>query len=154
MKVRHLLIALVAMIGFVAAPQSFADQKSQPKCTCMMQMRQMMDGLNLTADQKQKIQAMKQTNRSKMMSDMEQMKVLRVQMHNMAMSDKMDEAAMDQMISKKSALMADMMKMRMMFKNQVYMMLTPDQKMKYRQAMENMHKNCKKCNMHSMMKKA
>lgn len=153
MKIKQVMLTVITTVSLIMGAQVFAQNQMPMRGgqggPCMMQMKNMMSQLNLTPEQSKKMQSLRQSMRSKMMSDMGQMQSMRQQMLTLIMSDKMDESALDNLVNKKAALMANKMKRHMMLKHQIYQMLTPDQKSKFKSAMEQMPQNCRRGGMNN-----
>ncbi|WP_367607446.1 Spy/CpxP family protein refolding chaperone [Legionella sp. W05-934-2] len=143
MKIKQAMSAVVAVVSLLMTSPIFAEhQMGQRGGPCMMKMKKVMDQMNLTSEQRDKIRAIRQSMHSQLMASRDDMKSFRTQMLALVMSDNLDEAALNELINKKTAAMAKKMKLRMMFEHQVYQMLNPDQKIIYKQAMEQIPKNC------------
>jgi periplasmic protein CpxP/Spy len=135
------------------AAQSKDDKKSAQNmpCSCKHQkMNKMMESLNLTDDQKTKLDAIKQETKSQMKSLHEQMRSLRTEMKTLVHSDKMDEKKMNALINKKKELVAEKTKIKLQSKNKMYNLLNPQQKQQFN-TMLNQWKQKKMDKMKSMM---
>lgn len=97
-------------------------------CGCMAQM---MQDLNLTADQQQKINQIRDQTKSQMQSQKDQMRALKGQINDLIKSEKIDEAKLDSLVNQKKDLMASMMKAKIKMKNQIYNVLDAQQKTKF-----------------------
>ncbi len=96
-------------------------------------MKNMVEELNLTDDQKAQITPSMNEFKLKMHENWTQMKDLRMQFNQQVQSDKMDQATVDGLIDKKVKMMSDMMKAKMALKHQIWMILTPEQKTSYQE---------------------
>ena len=64
-----------------------------------------------------------------------QMKDLDNQIHQQVTSDKMDQAAVDALVDKKTNLIGNMMKAKISATNQIFVILTPKQRMDFQNKM-------------------
>src|SRR3990167_3578183 len=73
--------------------------------------------LNLTDAQESKIKAIKDSTRDSMKANKDKLHQIRVQMHQLIIDDKIDEAKLNDLINQKAAILSSMMKTRLMAKN-------------------------------------
>lgn len=111
-----------------------AGDKSD-KCPCPMRQK-MHEQLNLTPDQQAKIKQIKDQARTNMQENHQAMKELNSKMRALIESERLDAAELDRVVDQKTALKAAKMKNKIMVKNQIYNLLTPEQKTKYSQMLE------------------
>jgi protein CpxP len=125
---RIILLALVLNFSpFIA----FADEHSG--CGCM---KQMVQELNLTTEQKQKIEAIKLGTKQKFQAQKDEMKSLHNQMKNLIKSDKIDQTKLDSLVNQKKEIMGAIMKEKIVMKNQIYNVLDNTQKEKFMSMMD------------------
>lgn len=105
---------------------------------CGDRMKSMLDSMNLDSAQKEKIKPIMETLKSNMKQSAEQMKDLDKQMDEQMVSGQMDQNAMNGLIDKKSKLIGDMMKAKMMAKSQISSVLTAEQKEQWQSMMKKM----------------
>ena len=70
------------------------------------------------------------------------MKTIRGEKRTLVTSDKVDEAKLNDLISQKTAVIATMTKNKVMTKNEIYNLLTPEQKQKFKDMMNKEHTGC------------
>ncbi len=136
-----LLPALALSLTF--SVPSFADQHENGQCPCM-RMQKISQELNLTADQKEKIKAIKEEARKSLQANKEEMISIRTQVKELIKSDKIDEAKLNKLLEQKKEILASKMKTKIMMKNQIYNVLNAQQKAKFSAMMdkwENKWKN-------------
>lgn len=133
-------IILAGVIGFsvLTAPISNAGSEAGH---CRARMHEMLQSLKLDSAQQEKINAIKQQAKSSMQNSWKQMKALRAQMKTMVTSDKIDEAALDKLISEKATLMSSITKTAVLTKNQIYNILTTEQKQQLQSMMQKADSN-------------
>lgn len=124
-------VALSLMIGQVsfAATES---SKSKP-CTCHHNSQRLSEKLNLTAEQKAKIKAIRTQTHTQLKADKEQLKTLKLQMNALANNDKVDEAKLNSLIDQRNKIKGAMLKKEVMMQNQIYNTLTAQQKIQYKE---------------------
>ncbi|WP_207384182.1 Spy/CpxP family protein refolding chaperone [Legionella nagasakiensis] len=109
-----------------------------------MRMQKISQELNLTADQKEKIKAIKEEARKSLQANKEEMISIRTQVKELIKSDKIDEAKLNKLLEQKKEILASKMKTKIMMKNQIYNVLNAQQKAKFSAMMdkwENKWKN-------------
>ncbi|CEK10483.1 Spy/CpxP family protein refolding chaperone [Legionella hackeliae] len=148
-------ISLVALVlsfvlgqtAFAAATSENSNSSSTPtssmssdkSCSCPeKRMQEMMSSLNLNSDQQAKIKSIKDQLKQTQQANWDQMKSIRTQMHDLVTSDTMDNSKLDSLVSQKKELMAQMMKAKIVAKQQIYSVLNADQKTQFKQMMKQM----------------
>ncbi len=106
--------------------------------SCGGGMKKMLESLKLDATQKEKIKPIMDNMKSTMKADVAQMKDLNKQLNEQTLSATMDQSTVDGLLDKKVKLMGDMMKAKVMAKNQIYVVLKPEQKTKLQDDMKKM----------------
>lgn len=122
--------ALVCSLAI--SPAVFAD------CGCGGGMKKMLESMRLDAAQKEKIKPIMETMKSNMKADVDQMKDLDQQINDQAVLATMDQSTVDSLVDKKAKLIGDMMKAKVMAKNQIYAVLNPKQKTELQNDMKKM----------------
>lgn len=116
---------------------------------CGEGLKNMVESLKLDDTQKSKIKPILEQLKSTMKNDVEQMKDIRQQLNQQAESTNMDQSTVDSLIDKKTKLLGDIMKAKITAKNQIYAILTPQQKTELQNKMkkmeEKMEEKYKKC---------
>ncbi|KTC67928.1 16 kD immunogenic protein [Legionella birminghamensis] len=105
------------------------------QCPPMKRWQEMVQTLQLTQDQQDKIKAIKDNAKSTMKDNWQQMKSIREEMKALVMSPTLDQAKLDSLIQQKTNLMASMMKTKITMKNQIYNLLNDQQKQQYQTLM-------------------
>lgn len=90
----------------------------------------MLNKLNLSDEQKTKINAIRTKMRDQFETNRVKMRNIQMQIGALVDSDKMDEKKLDDLISQRSQLMSAMMKNVALARNQIFNILTPEQKTK------------------------
>ncbi len=98
-----------------------------------MCMQGMMKKLDLKADQKAKIAAIRAEERKATEGKWREVRALRHEMRGHVESDKMDDAKLTALIHKRKELMADILKTKMVAKHDIYNVLDAKQKAAYTQ---------------------
>ncbi|KGP63459.1 hypothetical protein EP47_05560 [Legionella norrlandica] len=107
------------------------DNNQSKPCLCR-DFKKQFSKLNLTQEQKAKIKAIKTQARSITKANYKQLKVIKQQINALIMSEKIDEAKLDNLISQRNKITGAMLKNRIMMKNQIYNVLTNEQKLQYK----------------------
>lgn len=97
--------------------------------------------LNLTADQKNKIKAIRMESREKMKSEVKEMRKNRMKINELTIADVLDEAKVNKLISEQKELMGSIIKMRVMTKHDISKVLTAKQKTMLETKMKQWHEN-------------
>lgn len=106
---------------------------------CGEGMQKMLDSVKLDDSQKQKIKPIMANLKDSMKQSVDQMKDLNKQINDQADSANMDQSAVNSLIDQKTKLIGDMMKAKVMAKNQIYTILTAQQKASVQSMMKKMH---------------
>lgn len=106
----------------------------KPGCGCPKQ--KLKAELNLTDAQKAKIKQIKEQARANMQKSYQDMQDIHKRMLALIQSDKVDTAELDKLVEQKTALLATKIKNKVMIKNQIFNILTPEQKTKYVESLE------------------
>jgi len=91
-------------------------------------MENMVQKLDLTADQKEKMMTMKKQAKAEMKAKHDEMHAIHKEMGPLVETDKMDEAKLDALIQQEKEVVASMTKNKMMLKHQFYGVLDAKQK--------------------------
>ena len=92
-----------------------------------------LDSLNLTDEQRDKIQALQEENRQKNWATMGQLRTEMFALRRMYYADKVDPNAVAEQQKKVDELQRQMLKSRLESRNQVEALLTPEQRKQFRQ---------------------
>lgn len=132
------------LMTFLLGQPVFAEPMTQPAGE-QMAMHQgkdhqdkMLSKLNLSDEQKSKMNAVKTKLRDQYEANKVRMREVQMQIGALVNSDKMDEKTLDDLISQKAQLMSTMMKNVAIARNQIYNMLTPEQKAKVAEMRQHM----------------
>lgn len=116
---------------------------------CGHGLKAMIESLKIDDAQKAKIKPVLEQLKSTMKDSGAQMMDLSKQINQQAMSANMDQSAVDSMIDKKAKMIGDMMKAKIMAKNQIFAVLNDQQKAQLQTMMkaleEKMVAKYKKC---------
>lgn len=137
---KKMLLIPLATLSLTLSQPLLADatktvSDNMASCSCMKNMQKMADSLSLDSEQKNKIKAIKSQLKEQMLQHREEMKLIRAQIDALVQSDKVDEAKLDALIAQKSVVMNKAMKERTLAKHEMFVILSPEQKEKFR-AME------------------
>ncbi|MCA0402852.1 MAG: Spy/CpxP family protein refolding chaperone [Proteobacteria bacterium] len=143
------MLSIVFFAFSLAMGQALADTPStdsQSSCGCGGHMKKMVETLKLDDSQQAKIKSIKEQMKASQQANREQMKSIRMQMNQLVQAPNVDEAKLDSLINQKKELMGQMMKARVMAKNQIFNLLNPQQKTQYQDMMkkweDGSHKHC------------
>lgn len=149
---RRILTAVTLAFSLFAAQTLLASTSTQTTqgCNCCVGgIGQILNSLNLNADQQARIKAIKDQLKSDTKDTWDQLDDVRGQIHALMQSDKVDEAKLDSLVDKKIELLGKGMKAKIKAKNQMYNVLTAEQKTQFqsllKQQMEKrkqLFKNC------------
>lgn len=146
LKNKIVLLPLLAFTFLLSFSSFAADDKKACGCS---HIEKMFKTLNLTTDQQAKIRAIKDSNQENMKANREQFRSIRSQLNQIATTNPIDESKLNTLITQKTSLMTSMMKNKVMIKNQIFNVLTPEQQKKYLQMMNQMETKkahtCAKC---------
>ncbi len=111
---------------------------SMPKkgCGCG-KMKRDMQSLNLTDEQKTEISNIKQASKAQMKPIYEQMKALKLQMYQLVNTEKMEPAKITPLVDKMKELYAQKLRAKLAMKNQMFNILTPEQKNQFLSSMQS-----------------
>lgn len=122
-----------------ATGMNTSSDMDQCNCHCKKDHMQMLESLQLTDAQKTQIKAIKDKTRASIEDNKEQLKSIRTQMHSLIASSSLDNSKLDALISQKTTILANMMRVKATAKNQVYNVLNAQQQQQFRQMMEEKH---------------
>ncbi|MGC1183519.1 Spy/CpxP family protein refolding chaperone [Legionella sp.] len=116
---------------------------------CGEGMNKMLESIKLDDSQKQKIQPILANLKATMKQSGEQMRDLSKQINDQITSGNMDQSVVNDLIDKKTKLIGDMIKAKVMVKSQIYTLLNAQQKTelqnKMKQKEEQMVEKYKSC---------
>lgn len=128
------LIWLSALtLALTIGQSSFAcgtDKTQTTQCHCSGH-KSMSGKLNLTDEQKGKIKAIKTAAHKSLKADHQQVILLRQQINTLVKTDKLDENKLDDLINQLAKIKSSMLKTKTIMKNQIYNVLTVQQKAQY-----------------------
>ncbi|WP_051546150.1 Spy/CpxP family protein refolding chaperone [Legionella lansingensis] len=125
-------------------PSTTSDQmkdKMGSGCPHKERMKEMMQSLNLDSSQQAKIKAIKDQLRQSQQSNMQQMKSIRSQIHDLITSGTMDESKLNSLIDQKKELLGQMIKAKIKAKQQIYNVLNDQQKSQFKQMLQQWEQN-------------
>ncbi|WED42490.1 Spy/CpxP family protein refolding chaperone [Legionella cardiaca] len=132
---KKLVGLLLLTLSFSFSQALFADDS-----VCRQGLKKMVESLKLTDDQKGKIQPILDQLKSTMKENGSQMEGLESQMREQANSSTMNQDTVNGLVDKKTALIGNMMKARLNAENQIFAILTPEQKTKLQAMMKTAEK--------------
>lgn len=124
------VFALIFTLGQPVFANISGNNQSKP-CHCHDHQKAFKQ-LNLTEEQKVKIKAIKTQARNTMKTNYNQLKAIKQQINALVANEKLDEVKLDNLISQRNKITGTMLKNRIMMKNQIYNLLTNEQKSQYK----------------------
>ncbi|KTD51754.1 16 kD immunogenic protein [Legionella quinlivanii] len=118
-----------------AASSQAASTDNGKLCSHAQRWQEMVQTLQLTQDQQDKIKAIKDNAKSAMKANWTQMKSIREEMKALVMSPTLDQGKLDALVQQKTTLIGNMMKTKITMKNQIYNLLNDQQKQQYQTLM-------------------
>lgn len=118
----------IIWISTLALTLAFSQSTLADSWGCREGLRSMVESLKLNDEQKAKIKPVLEQLKLKVKNDVTQMHDLKMQLNQQAESMNMDQATVDRLIDKKTKLIGDMIKAKMMAKNQIFTVLDAQQK--------------------------
>lgn len=141
---KSLLIATVALT-FAVSQSALAHGMGM----CGDGMKNMMSSMKMDDAQKAKVMPILDQLKTSMKGNEDQFKDIDMQIRQQMLSDKMDQSTVDGLVDKKTRMIGDMMKAKIAAKNQIFNMLTAEQKITMQAMMKKMEdrmadkfKNC------------
>lgn len=128
---KKLASIIILCCSFVFCQAVFADDG-----ICRQGLKKMVESLNLTDDQKAKIHPILDQMKSTMKDSGSQMDGLESQIRDQMNSTTMNQDTVNGLVDKKTALIGTMMKARINAQNQIFGILTADQKSQLQQMMK------------------
>lgn len=120
---KKLLGTVVFALSFILSQAVLADEWG-----CGEGIKSMIGSLKIDEAKKEKIKALLEEKEKNMKEMSMQMDDLDKQIAAQVSSEKMDQDAVNVLVDKKTKLIGDMMKAKLVIKNQIINMLTPEQK--------------------------
>lgn len=140
-----LLVTSFAMFNATFADTPATDSSKAASCACA---KKMADTIQITDAQKAQIKAIRSKAKEAKESNKQELAKIKSQLKNFATTDKVDEQALDKLASQKASILAAMTKSRVMTKNAIYNVLTPEQKAQFKE----MHVKWSKLDKHTHCK--
>lgn len=129
MKMTTLISALA--LSFTLAPLSYGASHSTP-CDCKHHMSgKLAKELSLSTEQESKIHAIKEKFKQTVKPLHEKAKMLQTEIQHLSHTDTIDKHKLDSLITQKKETLGEIMKEKSMMKNEVYNVLTAEQKVKF-----------------------
>lgn len=114
---------IVFTLSLIFSQALFADNSQ-----CKQGLKTMVESLSLSDDQKTKIKPILDQMKNTMKENGSQMNALDSQIRVQVNSATMDQDTVNSLVDKKTALIGNIMKARINAENQIYVVLTPEQK--------------------------
>ncbi|STX29268.1 16 kD immunogenic protein [Legionella beliardensis] len=105
-------------------------------CGCKRGLMKMLEPLQLTDAQKDQIKAIRDKAKASLQSNKDQLRSIRTQMHSLITTSSMDNAKLDSLISQKTTILGNMMRVKATAKNQIYNVLNPQQQQQFQQMLQ------------------
>lgn len=120
----------IKLLGSIAVACSLAFSQGvlADDWGCKEGLKSMVMSLKMDESTKTKVMAILDNLRSTKKATASQMESLDKQIHDQVRSDKMDQTAVNDLVDQKAKLIGDMMKAKISAKNQIFMLLNPEQK--------------------------
>lgn len=128
-----------------SANQSSTGSSKTTACGCGDRMREMMSSLNLNSAQQAKIKAIKDDLRKSQHANREQLRTISGQIRDLVTSDSMDDSKLTDLVNQKKELLAQMLKAKIVAKQQIYSVLTTEQKSQFKQSFKQWAEKRKHC---------
>lgn len=148
-KILTIVALTFSLFGVQPIFADTATQTTQSCNCCVGGMGQIVKSLNLSADQQARMKAIKDQLKSDTKSTWDQLSDVRGQIHALIQSDQVDEAKLDSLIDKKVELLGKGIKAKIKAKNQMYHVLTAEQKTQFQSLLKQqiekrkqLYKNC------------
>lgn len=127
------------LIGMAALAFSFALNQTAfaDASMCGKGLKSMVESLNLSKDQKDKIKPILEQLKTSIKNDGKQMHDLETQINQQSSSANMDQGTVDGLIDQKTKLIGDVMKAKVAAKNQIAGILNDQQKQKLHAMMKD-----------------
>ena len=125
------LSAFVLALTFGQA--SIACGGNSKHCSAHHRFDKLASELELTPEQKEKINTYKEQARSSMKANYAQLKSLRGEISKLVQADKIDEAKLDSLVEQVNKIKGSMLKNRIMVQHEMYTLLTDKQKAKFQE---------------------
>lgn len=131
----HTKIIYVIALAFSLA---FSQSALADSWCCGERLRTMVESLKLNAAQKEKIKPILDQLKLDMNDKRSQMPGLETQLNQQVESSNMNQTTVDDLVNKKTKLIGDMMKAKIMAKNQIYTILDTQQKTELQNMMKKL----------------
>lgn len=134
-----IVLPALALSLFTVQPVFANHYDHKNNCQCQKSMSSMVQQLDLTSEQTAKIKAIKESSRETVKADIQKLRELRKQMHELVTADQLDEAKLNDLVNQKTSILSSLMKTRIMTKNQIFQVLNEKQKEKLKETMKQHH---------------
>ena len=106
------------------------------KCGCKRGLMKMLEPLQLTDAQKDQIKAIRDKAKASLQSNKDQLRSIRTQIHSLITTSSMDNTKLDSLISQKTTILGNMIRVKATAKNQIYNVLNPQQQQQFQQMLQ------------------
>lgn len=124
-------------IAVIACSLAFSQISFAHSWSCGKGLQQIVSSLKLTDEQKEKIKPVMAQLKSSIKDNALKMKALDTQISQQVGSDKMDQTVVNGLVDQKAVLIGNMMKAKIMAKNQIAMVLDASQKSQLQSMMKD-----------------
>lgn len=137
-----LVITVFSANTLFAAPPSAASQPmtsetiASPEtdmCHCKHDNMKRFNTLQLTDAQKNQVNAIRDKAKASLETSKNELKNIRSQINQLITTNPIDQAKLDTLIHQKTSILANIMKVRTMAKNQIYNVLNPQQQQQFKE---------------------
>lgn len=132
---KKLIGIVVLAFSFMLGQAAYADSSM-----CGEGLKKMVESLKLDATQKEKIKPILDQLKSSIQTSATQMKDVQTKIHQQVTSATMDQNTVNGLVDQKTKLIGDIIKAKITAKNQIYNILTDEQKTKLQTMMDNVEK--------------
>lgn len=141
-----LLLSTFVITNTSYANPHAADSSKASTCACIKDIKKMTKTLQLSDAQTARIKAIRMKSKEARHANKQELIAIQSQLENLADTDKMDQQALDKLVSQKMSLLAASTKARIMTRNEIYNVLTSAQQIQFKEIHQNhgkKHSDCK-----------
>lgn len=133
---KKLLALSTLALSLTMGPIHYANAQKPMNCFAEGRIEHMVAELGLSADQKSKIKAIHEQAKTAMMAKGEEMVAMRHKMNEMFKSGKIDDSALESMVSQQKETFGELIKLKTMERRDISNVLTEAQRVKLATMME------------------
>ncbi|MGL5741717.1 MAG: Spy/CpxP family protein refolding chaperone [Legionella sp.] len=140
MSKKFIWLSAIALVFTLAQP-SFACSGDTKQCNAHHRFDKLAKELDLSADQKAKINAYRDKAKATFKEYYTQFRALRSQINTIVKADTIDQAKLDSLIEKVNKIRGPMLKSRIIMQHQMYALLNEKQKAKFLELKKKWHEH-------------